>query len=177
MAKPSGWLYLVGIGVAFGGCGASLALGLGGMKDKVEGMQRAVMPGQATLELPAGEQVGYYEHKSVVEGAVFATGELSGMTCQLRDPQNAVVPLESMSLDLKYELGSHAGTGMFKAKVPAAGKHTLECRYDQGEGTRVVIAIGEPLTGSILMTVLPGLGAGILGLIICIVIFVKRRRG
>ncbi|MFL5913631.1 MAG: hypothetical protein ACJ768_24105, partial [Gaiellaceae bacterium] len=71
---------------------ASLA-GLAMFLTRVDSLPRAVMPGEAVLQLAAGDYTGYYESRSMVGGRVYETAELSALSCRLKDPSGSPVEL------------------------------------------------------------------------------------
>ncbi len=175
--RTSGWYYLLVLLVPIVGCGASFATGFTVLHGKVEEMSRVVMPGEAAVELKAGEYTGYYERQSVVDGTTYSTGDLGGLRCDLRDEAGAEVAVRGTTTRASYGFGAFSGESIFQFTAATPGRYRLACvRADGGDEPKVVLAVGGALMGSILVTMLPGLGGVILGIVFFVVVYRKRRR-
>jgi hypothetical protein len=178
MTSPSKWWYLLGVLLPVVGCGATLALGLGGLSDKVEAMQRVVVPGQATITLEAGSHTAFYETRSRVDGQSFATGDnLSGLRCNITSSSGQRAEISSSSSSTSYSFGSHAGVSLFDIDVEAAGDYLFACSYSEaGKTNAVVIAIGSGMMAAIIKLVIPAALFGIAGIVVLVVVYRKRKR-
>lgn len=175
--RPSGWWYLVALLLPFAGCGVSFATGFGGMADAVRGMERVVVPGEAQVELEAGDYTAYYEHKSRVDGHHFATPEgISGLECQLGGPGGESIPLEGASTSTEYTINGYSGSSLFSFEAPASGTYAIACSHGDDAGTRVVLAIGQGVASSILLAIAAPLVGALAGLVFFVLLFLKRRR-
>ena len=182
--SPSRWYYLLSLVIV----GLGLALfffityaGLSGIPDKLTQLEA---PGttEMTFREP-GKYTIFYEHKSVMGGRVYDTGEnLSGLWCTMVSKEtNAPVPLTQPSVSASYTVGNRAGTAVMEFNIERAGVYQLYAEYpERSDGQRVVLAVGQGVTGRIAATVVGGLAVvfGSIGLavIIAAVTFVRRRR-
>ncbi len=180
MIRPSRWWYLVGIIVAFAGAGWSAIDRLGVVDGRVGMMHRIVIPGHATFPFVAGEYLGYYEPRSVVDGKEYATSEMfSGLLCAIRDAKEgkpiATTPAPMVS---SYEVPPFAGVSIFSFVVPKAGDYQFACRRPKrAEGEPpVVIALGTNMERSTANVLSVPAGFVAIGTAIWLVIFVLRRR-
>jgi hypothetical protein len=78
-------------------------------------------------------------------------------------------------------LGNRAGRSVLEFNIERPGLYQVSATYpDDGDGQRVVLAIGQGVAGIITATVIGGLaaifGSILLAGIIALVIFVQRRR-
>lgn len=182
--RPSRWYYLLSLLAV--GLGLSLFFfimytGLSAIPDKLTQLEA---PGLAemTFQEP-GQYTIFYEHKSVVGGRVYDTGEnLSGLWCTVVSKEtSAPVPLAQPSVSASYTVGNRAGTAVLEFNIERPGVYQVSADYpDRSDGQRVVLAVGQGVVGRITATVVGGLAAmfGSIGLAIAIAVvtFVKRRK-
>ena len=176
---PSPWFYAIGpaaivitsaIAIVF------FVLGIANMAPDT----RVVVPGSHELELKRGTYTVFYEYHSSVDGVAYSTGEyLDDMVVMVRSEDGTeVVPVEDTSMSTNYEIGSRAGTSMFEFHIDEPGTYVLTALYEDGS-TRpsVVLAVGRFSILKILIPAVPlGLGGFVVGALILIGVFVKRRR-
>ncbi len=106
--RPSGWWYPVGLVLIVAGFGA-LWSGIGRLDDRVAGLERVVVPGKRMIELHAGSYTVFYESRSVVDGTIYETGELSDLRCKLRRADGGEVALETPRMQTTYLSGATRG--------------------------------------------------------------------
>ncbi len=183
MKRPSKWFYLLAAFLPFAGCGATMFQVLTGLGGRLDGLERAVVPGEVEVDLVAGKSTVFYEQKSRVDGVVYQTGELSGLRCGLTDPQGGQVALENPTGSQTYTMGAYAGSSVFELDTPHAGTHKLACAYpalDDGSdapGSKVVLAfMPGSLFGGIFTLLLPMIIGLLAGLGTAITVFILRRR-
>lgn len=146
---------------------------------------RFIVPGEVELQLEqAGTHTIYYEHRSVVDGRVFATGG--------EDVSNLLVAVESVTTgreltlrpspgDIEYEVGGRAGVAVLVFEVAEPGTYRVSGWYPEGaEGPEVVLAVGRGVVRQIALGLAVGIGVPILSwglaIVIAAVTFVRRRR-
>lgn len=125
----------------------------------VEAMQRVVMPGSASIELPAGDTTLYFERTSLLSGEVYEVTGSVQVRCRVTGPAGEPVPMVRPTSSVRYQFNRYAGVNMFDLQVDAAGTYLLTCEAPsrfvfaagRGVGTRIVVAV-------IGMLVIVGLG-------------------
>jgi hypothetical protein len=165
-----GW-YLV----AFGLIGTALAIAITGFMQKgtaINGLQRVVIPGRAQLTLASGRSTIYVETRSIAGGHVFPDAPEVPFQCSLSDINDAPVKLDPPHGSTSYDYGDYAGRAAFDIEVPNPGYYTLGCTADR----QLVIAVGGGLTASVLVAIIGGAIPGLTGVVLFLVVFVKRRR-
>ena len=182
--KPSRWYYLLSLLVI--GLGVALFFvitfkGLSGITEKLAQMEA---PGttEMTFSEP-GKYTLFYEHKSVIAGKVYDTGEnLSGLWCTVVSKEtNAPVPLVQPSISTSYEVGNRAGMSVLEFNIERPGVYQVSATYPENpEGQRIVLAVGQGVASRITATIIGGLatmfGSIVLAIVIAVITFVKRRR-
>lgn len=156
-------LAVVGIAVA--------VYGFVQLSSKLEGMQRFVMPGTATLELPAGETTLWLESRSVVDGTAYETSGSLDYRCAIEPHESAKI--NAASSNVSYSIGSYNGHSAFDLEIATAGSYKLTC--ESSGDSRFVIALGGGVGTSIVIGVLGFVAAGAAA-VLALVTFVRRRR-
>ena len=176
---PSPWFYAIGPVVIVITSAAAIALFVMAILGSAPA-ERFVVPGSHELELKRGTYTVFYEYHSSVGGVAYSTGEyLDDMVVTLRSEDGSeVVPVEDTSISTNYEVGSRAGTSMFEFHIDEPGTYVLTARYEDGS-TRpsVVLAVGRFDFLKIVVPAVPlGLGGFVLGVLILVGVFIKRRK-
>jgi hypothetical protein len=170
--RPSAWLYVLGVVLTFGGCGTSCGMNLWQSQQRVQRLQRLVMPGAHELALAPGKHVLYAESRSTVDGTAYVWHG-GALPCELvRLEGNQPVPLASPSASESYSFGGYEGQSMFTFEVAAAGRHRLTCRVETGAPMVMALSRGHVL-GSMIYSTLGGFLVSALGLF---TIFLTRDR-
>lgn len=167
------WYWLLPALVAAGI--ANLVFQLASMESDVEGMQRAVMPGSASIALPAGDTTLYLERTSWLNGEVYEVTGSVQVRCRVTDPAGAPVSIERPMSSVSYTTGRYVGVGMFDLHVAAAGTYQLTCEAP----SRLVLAVGRGVGTRILVAVLGtflGLGLGVAAFVVVLVRRSNQRR-
>ncbi|HWN72076.1 MAG TPA: hypothetical protein VNM90_30765 [Haliangium sp.] len=173
--RPSGWLYVLGIVLTFGGCGASCGVTLWQSSKRVDGLQRVVMPGAHEVELSPGEYVLYAESRSTVNGTAYLWHG-GALQCQLAESaSNQPVPLSGASVNESYSFGSYEGQSMFSFEIPSAGRYRLACDVETGGPMVLSLSHGHVL-GSMLYSMLAGFLVAAGGLTMILLTWDKRRQ-
>jgi hypothetical protein len=179
--RPSPWLY--GIGAALIVVTFILAMVLfftdlfGSNPDT-----RFVVPGTEELDFDSTrEYTIFYEYRSSIDGKGYSTGEsLKGVEVSLRSKDGAQsVPLSNSSWDTSYEIGSRAGKSLFEFEIEEPGTYILTTNYQDETATpKVVFAIGPSfdILGTILRSFGIGFGGFVLGVLVLLWVFLKRRQ-
>lgn len=173
--SPGRIWYLAGVLIWIAGCGATLGIGLGYGKSQLEAMHRVVIPGETSFELAAGDYTGFYEVKSMVDGASYVGPDsISGVRCGVVNKATGEpVTIEAAGSSVKYTLGSYSGASMFEFTIATAGTYEVGCDYD---GAPIVIAVGQGVGRMIVYIIVAAFGAFALGAIAIIAVYRKRRR-
>lgn len=173
-AGASGWFYVLGILMMFGGCGAPFGALLWSSAADIESMQRFVMPGAQTMTLSPGQYVLYAETSSVVDGKSYMwTG--GSVSCQVieSETQRPVTSLSAASMNESYTIGGYKGESMFELDIEQGGSFVLGCEV---EGGPMVIAINRGrVLGNMVYPMLGGLLVFALGIAVIVVTRKKRR--
>jgi hypothetical protein len=136
------------------------------------GVQRAVVPGTANLDLEAGHHRIYYEYQSQIDGRRVFTGRaVPPLDVTLTSTATGEeVLLEVPSGRYSYESGSptrRAGYSILGFEISAPGSYLLGADYGAGSGEPVVLAVRPAgrvsgvIGGVALATMALGLAIGI----------------
>jgi hypothetical protein len=173
--RPSGWLYVLGVVMTIGGCGASCGVTLWQSNERVERLQRMVMPGTHQVELLQGEHVIYAESRSTVDGTAYVWRG-GALQCELiESTSEKAVHLSSPSVDENYAFGGFEGQSMFTFEITSPGRHRLMCEVETGGPMVVSLSRGHVL-GSMLYSMLAGFLVAAAGLTMILLTWDKRRQ-
>lgn len=164
---PRTW-YLVGVGLMISAVAMAI-VAFGSMMNGIEGMNRVVVPGRATITLPAGTSTLYAEQRSIVDGKTYAVDGEFKYRCGI-DEQTRKVSLARATGQISYSIGDYAGHNAWDIDVPEAGDYVLVCESER----QFVMAIGQGV-GSAIVVALAGLVPFLVGLTFVLVVFFKRR--
>ena len=173
---PSRLFYVLGALLLAAGIGSCVS-GITGMSKQVDGLARVVVPGEAQVQLEAGEHTIFFESRSRVNGKLYVADQLSDLGCAVVDASEQEVKLEHPTGSQSYSFGSFKGESIFELVTPRAGLHTVSCAYDEDAEPKVVLAfmrgslfrpILEPILGFFLC-----FGAGVA---VLLVVWNARRR-
>jgi hypothetical protein len=168
-SRVSGWWYLLAlVPVAIGGIIAAVAMS--SLLGDIEGMKRVVVPGEATLELGAGDYVVYGELQSTVDGVAYRATSVQ-VRCMMTTAGGEGVILTTPGASTSYSLGGYQGQSMFEFTIREAGTFQLVC---QNDGDPAVLAIGHGIGAGIAVVAI-GMGAGFIGAIV-VLLLVRRKR-
>ncbi|MCP4611573.1 MAG: hypothetical protein GY845_22920, partial [Planctomycetes bacterium] len=143
---------------------------------------RFVVPGTEELDFDStGEYTIFYEYRSSIDGKGYSTSEsLKGVEVSLRSKDGIQsVPLFSSSWNTSYEIGSRAGKSLFEFEIEEPGTYILTTNYqDETPTPKVVFAIGPSfdIMGTILRSFGIGFGGFVLGVLLLLWVFLKRRQ-
>lgn len=179
MRKPGAIWFAIGSLVIIAGMVGAFA---GALHD-VEGLgakfTRFAMPGSIDLRIAQpGPYVLYYEHRSVIDGEIFQTPELTDIKCSVTSRTGDPVAINPTALNMTYAFGGREGSALAEFAVPTPGTYVITCAYPSGKGSRIALAVapsfgGEPLAALFKWAAL-ALGSLGLGLAILIVTLIRR---
>lgn len=172
---PSAWLYLLGVVLMFGGCGASCGLTLWHSSAKVDRMLRLVMPGEREGELAAGSYVLYAETHSAVDGTSYAWNGGSLQCAVVDSASNQPVPIKAATARESYSFGGYAGQSMFEFDIARTGKYRVGCDVESGAPMVIALSQGAVL-GSMFYATLGGFLMAAAGLTTILLTWDKRRK-
>lgn len=172
--------YLVGLAIFIAGMATMAIFLLSRLTGMEDGLTRVVVPGEHTISLAAGTYTIFHETQSVIDGKIYSSSGLSGLTVSVTGPDGGAVPLAAASSG-RYSFSGHTGFAVFDFTAPAAGDYVLAGRYDDGaSGPETVLAVGAGFLSAILGTVFGALafafGGAIIATIIMVGVLVRRRR-
>lgn len=170
MAKqtPRTW-YLVGAGLMSSAV-IMAAIAFSSMLNRIEGMQRVVMPGKAQITVPAGTSTLYAESESIVGGTPYKVEGPFQYRCGFEEKDR--VTIEQATGKVTYTLGDFAGSNAFDIETTEAGTYTLVCQSENGKP--FVLAMGRGVGSAIVVGVV-ALVPFLLGLALVIAIYAMRR--
>ncbi len=179
-AAPSRLRYLVAVVIFFAGMagmGIFLVNQLSEMQDE---LTRFVVPGERTLAFEAGKYTVFHETESIIDGKVYSSPGLGGLTVTVTGPGGETVALTPAGSG-HYTFGGHKGTSLFDFEATGAGEYTVAGQYAPGaSGPETVLAVGAGFMSSLLGTIFGALGIAFAGSIIAAILvvmtLVKRRR-
>jgi hypothetical protein len=201
--RPSGWTYAVAALIPLLGCLIAMAaayrwfLGLPGTwqaKMSLENLTQVVVPGSQDITFAkSGAYAVYYEYRSVVDGAVYASSETPpALACSLTSKETGtdvgVVPDYVETNKYSSKDRERVGVLIRSITIDKPGTYTFSCRYVDGSSQpEIVLAVGPNFVWEFLgiaartiVTALAGLavllGSGAVAAVVVIVIAVKRRR-
>ena len=165
---PRTW-YLVGAGLMVSAV-AMAGIAFSSMLNRVEGMQRAVMPGTAQLTVPAGTSTLYAESESIVGGTAYKAEGPVQYRCGFEEKDR--VTIQQATGQVTYTVGDFAGRNAFDIEAAEAGTYTLRCESENGKP--FVLAMGRGVGSAIVVGVV-ALVPFLLGLALVIAIYAMRR--
>jgi hypothetical protein len=168
-------MYVLGIVLMFGGCGASCGMTLLQSSARVERMQRLVMPGEHEVELTAGSYVLYAETRSAVDGKsyVWHGGSLECAVGNRASEQPA--PIHAATTSENYAFGGFAGQSMFDVEIATTGRYLVTCKVERGGPMVMALSHGRVL-GSMFYSMLGGFVVAAAGLTTILLTWDKRRK-
>jgi len=142
---------------------------------------QVVAPGEAELSLVHGQTYTVFlEQQSVVNGRIYATGEVNGLKCTLNTARGEIVPLRQPGMTTSYRMAGRSGRSALEFEVPEDGTYKFACRYENASGPETVLAVGSGVGARIARTVLTSLaaifGGVIAGAVAFLGIFFLRRK-
>jgi hypothetical protein len=150
-------------------------------------LQRVVVPGTAELELEdTGRYTIFYEYRSTVDGREYRTAEsIPDLDIRVTSVDTGEpVPVSSAFGSTTYETWNRAGESVATFRIDDPGTYELAAEYAGGVvGPEIVLALGEGIGTSILLSVGTLFGAGfvfcvttVIALILIVVTLIRRSR-
>ncbi|MGO4616167.1 hypothetical protein AB4305_17975 [Nocardia sp. 2YAB30] len=170
---PSGrWFVLGGALIALGVIGG-IVLGVVGFlhaSGRIDDFQRVKVPGSGMVNLTeAGGYTVYLEYPGASSDSA-----KSSVSLRVTDPGGGHVALERYGANVTYSFGKHEGRTGFSFEARRPGAYRVTTAGD----SEVTVAIGQGLGSSFVGALLGALGLGfggvILGVLVIVVVAVKR---
>jgi hypothetical protein len=201
--KPSGWYYALAAVIPVFGCLLAMALayqwfpGLPGTfesKMNLDKLIQVVVPGSQDVTFPeSGAYAVYYEYRSVVDGAVYASSETPpALVCSLTSTTTGadigVVPDYVKTNTYSTKARERVGVLIRSINIDEPGAYTFSCGYAHGRSQpEIVLAVGPNfgweflgIAARTIVTALAGLalliGSGTLAAVVVIVTAVRRHQ-
>jgi hypothetical protein len=156
--KPSRWTYAVAALIPVFGCLIAMALvyqwfpGLPGTFESdmnLDNLTQVVVPGSEGITFAeSGAYAVYYEYRSVVDGAVYASGEIPpALACTLTSRATGadvgVVPDYVKTNTYATKDRERVGVLIRSITIDQPGAYTFACRYADGSSQpEIVLAVG-----------------------------------
>ena len=180
-AAPGRFWYLVGLLVFLAGMTGMGVYLFDRLSHMADGLTQIVVPGERTLPLQPGKYTVFHESQSVVDGRIYDTPSLGGLTVAVTGPDGAAVTLTTVTMSGRYSFGGRTGFAAFDFTVDKAGDFTVAGRYPDGAtAPETVIAVGAGFVGSLFGTIFGALGIAFGGAAIAtaiiVTVLVRRRR-
>ncbi len=174
-----GW-YALAILPAICGFAAMVAVLFVQLSKLDDGLEQIVAPGARDLRLEPGQHTVFLEYRSIVNGRVYRTDEVSGLIVRVEAPGGAPVAVTAPLGSAHYSLGGREGEALNAFRIERAGTYRVSADYEGQMGPQTVIAVGRGFLKLLLTTVLIALGAAFLGMILSggavIGVYLARRR-
>lgn len=171
------WYVLAGAIVAVG-FSLMAALLIWQLPYLTKGMQRVVMPGEASLILEPGTYTIFNEYRTQVDGKFYSGAPLDGLVLKIVGPNGSELDLDE-PMSSRYSVGGRHGVAAYAFTVTEPGPHTLKAKYEEGgRGYKVVLAVGQGFVTAILVLVFGCLSLvfGSIGIAAAIAVPVHRKR-
>ena len=168
LRRTAAGLYFVGIGL-IGSAIAIALIGYSQMADSVRGLQRTKLPGRAEVTLAAGLTTVYVERRSIANGVPLEVASADA-TCAMTDAGGKPMPLAPTKANVTYAFGDYAGRRVYDVSIAAPGIYYLDCT---GAG---MLAVGGGIGAWFVVAIVGGLVPGLAGFVLCLIVFLKRRR-
>jgi hypothetical protein len=143
---------------------------------------RFIVPGTKSIELKeTGKYNIYFEYRSVIDGKIFETNNISGLMCSLRNTEtDEFIKLNNSSVNSYYSAAGREGKSIFEFTINETGKYELKAWYETGSGEEAVLAIGKGFGMRLVGTVILSIGILFISfgaaITIFIVTLVKRKK-
>ena len=201
--RPSGWYYgLAALAIVLGCLIAMVVVyrwfpGLPGTSESkmnLDDLTQVVVPGSKDITfVESGAYAVYYEYRSIVDGAVYASSEtppalVCTLTSKATGDEVGVAPDYVKTNTYSTQDRERVGVLIWSITIDEPGTYTFSCRYEDGRSEpEIVLAVGPNFmweffgiaaksgvalaAGTVVL-----LGSGLVAIVIAIVIAVKRRQ-
>lgn len=178
--RPSWVWYLVAGLVALAAVAGAIvlaALGVVRFFDRIDDLQRVVVPGESTVEIddPGGYTI-YFEYRGAAGGEDFLDGEdpPQGLQVEVTGPDGQPVPIEPYSGRFVYADGDNEGSAQWTFDAPQAGAYVVRGTYagEPSAQPQVVLAVGGSLAGGLVGYVVGAVAVAGIGLLIALVVLI-----
>ncbi|HUG16822.1 MAG TPA: hypothetical protein VMM78_17580 [Thermomicrobiales bacterium] len=129
-------------------------------------LTRVVVPGATEITFTeTGDYTIFYEHRSTHDGRVFRTPQtLEGLRVSLlsRDT-DSFVPLSPPGSDVEYSMRGRSGYAVLGFSIGEPGPYEITGFYEgNAQGPDVVLAIGQGVGRTLVVSILAGIGAAVI---------------
>ena len=152
---------------------------LSGLADRVP---QIVVPGSADLTLSRpGTYTIYLERDAVVNGRLYSTADaIQDLRVRISSAGGSPIEMITPSVNSNYSISGRSGRAVLAFTISEPGQYHFRAGYPDGSiEPQGVLAVGFGVPEMILSTILQGMaiaGTGfVLGVIVAIVTFVRRR--
>lgn len=177
---PSRWAYLLALAPAALGVAAMAFIMTAQLPKAGEGLEQIVVPGARELRLEPGTHTIFWEHRSVVDGRLYAVEQISGLTVDVRTADGRPVEVGWPSGSSTYSLYGREGRSIKVVQIEQAGLYRVSAAYADGEGPETVIAVGrgfmETLFAGIFGAIGSLFGGAILSIVVGVMVYRARRK-
>lgn len=145
-------------------------------------MRQVVVPGSTNLDLAEpGEYTIFHERRSVVDGQLYTSFDISGLRVSVVGPDGAPVSLNQPAMTSRYTFNGREAFSIFTFRVERPGTYRLTAAYADGRTQpQAVLSVGHDFLPALLITIFSAIAIGFatlgLGTAIFVVTLVKRRR-
>ena len=177
---PSRWWYALAVVPMICGFVAMGVVLFSQLSKLDDGLEQIVVPGARELRLEPGRHTVFLEYSSVVDGRVYRVDQVSGLSVRVAAADGTPVPVTAPMGRATYSLGGRQGEAVNVFDVERAGTYRISADYDGQAGPQTVIAVGQGFMTTLFATILMGLGAVLLGVIlsagVLVGVYLARRR-
>ncbi len=135
-------------------------------------MQRVVMPGSATVKLPAGPSTFYVDTTATVDGTVYRLEGQISFTCHIDGDRGTSLTLDHPSASVRASIGTSSVVKVFETSAPSEGKYQLACSSETGD--KFVLGVG-PEVGRMFKVGLVFIALMLSGGGLTLLVFLRRR--
>lgn len=171
--KPNGWWYVVAAGLAIGGIVIAVVIGVRAAvtySDRIDGFERVDVPGVDTVLLESGGHTIYHEYA----GAGDEFGFSPSVSVSVAAPDGSAVELDDYTGSFTYGTTDHEGEALFTFDAEEPGDYTVRVEGESGSEIAVGRGLASGLFAGIAGALVAGFGGVVAGIIIAIVVAVKR---
>lgn len=162
------------------GVGSFVYIIFHGIKTATDSLVQIVVPGDAELNLHPSTYTVFVEEQSVLNGKVYSTPSVTGITCHLSSiDTGTVIKFTNPAMSTTYSYYGRSGHSVLEFPIERDGKYKFSCAYEEGaKGPDGVVAVGAGVAGKISRTVFGGLASlfGGIGAAVTVIFIIGSRR-
>lgn len=177
---PSRWFYLLALAPAVLGMVAMVFIITTQITRLGEGLEQMVVPGERELQLEPGLHTIFWEPRSVVEGKLYATDQISGLTFQVQAEDGRPVEVWPTIGSSTYTLYGREGRSVGEFRIDQGGLYRVSADYDEEGGAQAVIAVGNGFMSALFASIFGALGSffggGLLSILVVFLVHQTRSK-